>query len=92
MRNTLGVKFVTQEVWRRRATKGACAYRVVLGDCPNASIHRVAEKKCSRKLIFTPANPYALGPGQSPFVDLVGIEGDHKMLWCCIKIQFCTLP
>ena len=44
-----------------------------------ASIHRVAEKGCSRKPICSPANPYALGPGQRAVACPNRRGGKHNM-------------
>ena len=52
---------------------------------------RAAEKGNSRKPIFKSAHPYALGPGQSPLLVLLGLERFHKMLWRRIMKQASAL-
>jgi hypothetical protein len=52
-----------------------------------ASIHRVSEKSNSRKPVYIILRGYALGPGLSPLLVLLGLERFHKMLGSRIKMQ-----
>ena len=47
-------------------------------NCP--LIHPAAEKKSSRKPVFTGAKPYASGPGESDSTNSISMRWFHK-LW-----------